>query len=107
MEESYFQKYYQEVLERDDLIEKSKELPPLREASAAHTLGLTSGICAIVIDFFSPLGIVFGIIGIILSFFGYKHRKNLIGKAGMICSMAGILLGIISAIIYQCLDFLN
>lgn len=77
----------------------NEEVP--RNANGLQIGGLVLGILSIVfICCYGYPSVIFGSIGLILSIVGNKKGKHGIGTAGFICSIIGLVLGIISAIYY-------
>ena len=63
--------------------------------------GLVCGILAIVSCWcYGIFGIVFGIAGLICSIIGNKKGKTGVGTAAMVCSIIGLILGVIALIYF-------
>ena len=70
--------------------------PVKNETNALAIVSLVLGILAIVLGCCSGwLGILFGIGGIVCSVLGNKQSPSGIGKAGLICSIIGLVLGVL------------
>ena len=70
------------------------------KANGLQIASLVLGILSIVLACCtSYIGSIFGIVGLILAILGNKENKNGIGTAGFVCSIVGIVLGIIMTIV--------
>ncbi len=70
------------------------------KANGMQIASLVLGILSIVLACCtSYIGSVFGIVGLILAILGNKQGKHGIGTAGFVCSIVGIVIGIIMTII--------
>ncbi len=69
-------------------------------ANGMQIASLVLGILSIILGCCtSYIGCIFGIVGLILAILGNKQGKNGIGTAGLICSIVGIVVGIIMTIL--------
>ena len=71
------------------------------KANGLQIGALICGIAAIVLSCccYGILSIILGIVGAILAVNGNKQGKNGVGTAGLVCSIIGIVLGIIGGIV--------
>ncbi len=69
------------------------------ETNALAIVSLVLGIISIIAGCCGWLGIVFGIIGIVCAVFANKQSQTGLAKGGLICSIIGIVLGVIMTII--------
>lgn len=70
-----------------------------KETNALAIVSLILGIIAIICSCCGWVGIIFGIAGIICAVFANKQGKSGLAKAGLICSIVGIALGLILTIL--------
>ena len=71
------------------------------KASGTQIASLVMGIISIVLCCcYGAPSVIMGIIGLVCGIKGNKENKNGIGTAGIVCSIIGLLLGLISLIYY-------
>lgn len=70
-----------------------------KQTNVLAIISLVLGIIAIVAGCCGWLGILFGIGGIICAIFANKQGETGLAKGGLICSIVGIVLGVIMTII--------
>ncbi len=71
------------------------------KANGKQIAGLVFGILAICCSCcYGVPGIIFGIVGLILSILGNKESKHGVGIAGLVCSIIGLLCGVVLTIYF-------
>lgn len=71
------------------------------KANGLQIAGLVLGIISIVICCcYGVPSIILGIIGMICAIMGNKENKHSVGTAGLVCSIIGLILGIIMLVLY-------
>jgi hypothetical protein len=95
MSETDFQHYYREIRERDQKAEEEAPLPHISETSVWTVFGLSVGTASIIIGIFTSYAVILAGFSLFMSVIGFiRNRTDTLGIASVICSAAGVLLGI-------------
>jgi len=99
MADNNFQKYYEQVRERDQKELENTKITVEEGTNTWTMFGLSLGIATIVASFITKFSIVIGGVALIIAIVGYLKKKENLSIAAIICSTVGIVLGILFTIV--------